>query len=109
MRHSISLAVVVAGVVVVVGGVASCDAPPKQLVMDTHVLVDARGVTTPLVCPGAKGCTTASGSLRVVAAHRAITPDVGGDAKPVYLAGFGPGRAATDVHDDVEARVLVVE
>ncbi len=36
-----------------------------------------------------------------------ITPDVKGE-KPVWLAGYGPGRRATGVHDPLMARCLVL-
>src|ERR1043166_8468905 len=36
-----------------------------------------------------------------------ITPKVG--KKPVYLAGFGKGRAATGVHDPLMARAVVLK
>ncbi|MFN0017835.1 MAG: neutral/alkaline non-lysosomal ceramidase N-terminal domain-containing protein [Pirellulaceae bacterium] len=36
-----------------------------------------------------------------------ITPDVNGK-KPVWLAGYGPGRKATGVHDPLMARCLVL-
>jgi hypothetical protein len=76
--------------------------------MDSAVLADARGIATPLVCPGARGCETAGGDvLRVGAAARVITPDF--DNGPVYLAGFDIGRQATGVHDDIEVRAIVLE
>jgi hypothetical protein len=37
-----------------------------------------------------------------------ITPKVGGDT-PVYLAGFGPNRVATKVHDPLTARAVVLK
>jgi len=74
--------------------------------MDSAVFADEQQIVTPLVCPGARGCATASGRVRAGAAHRAITPTF--DA-PVPMAGFSIGREATGVHDDVESRVFVVE
>ena len=43
------------------------------------------------------------------AASRLITPDVGGTAAPVALAGFSEGRIATGVRDDLFARAVVIE
>lgn len=48
----------------------------------------------------AAGCAVAD--LRAGAARRIITPDL--SRGPVWLAGFGHGRAATGVHDDLWAR-----
>jgi hypothetical protein len=77
-------------------------------VMDSAVHADARGLATPLVCPGARGCENGDGdTLRVGAAARVITPDF--DDGPVYLAGFDIGRQATGVHDDIEVRAIVLE
>jgi hypothetical protein len=87
--------------------VVACAPEAKEIEMDSSVLVDGRGLATPLVCPGAKGCTTAEGRLRAGGGARAITPDI--NAAPVYLAGFDQGRQATGVHDDVWARALVLE
>lgn len=78
--------------------------PPLE--MNSAVDVDDEDEVTALICPGAVGCASAEGTLRAGAAFRAITPSL--DAA-VYLAGFSLGRAATGVHDDVEARVFVVE
>jgi hypothetical protein len=89
---------------------AACQPSPsvQEPVMDSAVLADARGIATPLVCPGARGCETAGGDvLRVGAAARVITPDF--DNGPVYLAGFDIGRQATGVHDDIEVRAIVLE
>lgn len=35
-----------------------------------------------------------------------ITPDVNDAGKPVWMAGFSPGRRATGVHDDLYVRVM---
>lgn len=48
----------------------------------------------------AAGCALAD--FRAGAARRVITPDL--SRGPVWLAGFGNGRAATGVHDDLWAR-----
>lgn len=94
-------------------------------------VVDAQGRPTDLSCPGSPGCEEATGALRVGVATRSITPEVfetytdldnngyfdpekepfedkngNGRMDGVWLAGFGPGRAATKAHDDIWARVL---
>ncbi len=84
-------------------------APPPPVGMDSAVVVDERGLTTALVCPGAAGCVDADGPLLVGAAARAITPPVGEGEPPVWMAGFDIGRQATGVHDDQWARALVIE
>ncbi|MBM4282970.1 MAG: hypothetical protein FJ137_20190, partial [Deltaproteobacteria bacterium] len=91
------------------GSSSGCAAPADEAPgprMDSAVFADEQQIVTPLVCPGARGCATASGRVRAGAAHRAITPTF--DA-PVPMAGFSIGREATGVHDDVESRVFVVE
>lgn len=95
-------------------------------------VVDEAGLVPDLICPGGPGCRHNDGPLIAGAAVRAITPtlepwsDDDGDGKwspgedfedrdgdgswdPVWVAGFGNGRAATDVADDVWARALVIE
>lgn len=57
-----------------------------------------------LIVAGAGPATGAS--LRLGFARRSITPALG--ERPVYLAGFGHGRAATGVHDDLYARAVAV-
>ncbi len=47
--------------------------------------------------------------IRAGAAVRVFTPPIGPDAPPVRIAGFGQGRDATGVHDDLTARALVIE
>ncbi|MBI1949471.1 MAG: neutral/alkaline non-lysosomal ceramidase N-terminal domain-containing protein [Deltaproteobacteria bacterium] len=84
---------------------AACEQPVPSS-MDSTVVLDQRQLVTPLVCPGARHCEDADGDLHVGAAARAITPSL--DA-PVYLAGFGQGRPATGIHDDIWARALVLE
>lgn len=84
------------------------EAPPPAG-MDSAVLLDERGLSSPLVCPGAKGCEDALGALHAGAAARAITPPVGPDDPPVWMAGFDIGRQATGVHDDQWARAMVLE
>jgi hypothetical protein len=46
-------------------------------------------------------------ALRAGAGRALITPAVRGE-RPVYLAGFGPNRVATQVHDDLYARALAL-
>jgi hypothetical protein len=85
-----------------------CACPNNEVVitMDSSVIADDQGQPTALVCPGAKGCSTALGQLHAGAGTRIITPSLD---EPVYMAGFDIGRQATAIHDDVEARALVVE
>lgn len=45
---------------------------------------------------------------KVGAASVVITPKVAPDADPVWLAGYGMGRRAIEVHDDIYARAMVV-
>src|SRR5262245_22320151 len=40
------------------------------------------------------------------AAAVAITPSVSAEGPPVWIAGFGQGRRATGVHDDLYARAF---
>ncbi len=49
-----------------------------------------------------------STSYRVGAAAVTITPKVAPDAPPIWLAGYGMGRQAQDVHDDIYARAMVI-
>lgn len=104
--------------------------PPASKAPPVPVL-DAQGKPTELTCPGDPGCEAASGPLRVGVAAVVITPEVietytdldnngyfdeakepfddkngNGKMDGAWLAGFGPGRAATGVHDDAWARVL---
>lgn len=94
--------------------------------------VTASALVPPLVCPGAPSCPDHDGELRAGAAVRSITPaletwtdddgngvwdegeafdDVDGNGRwdPIWIAGFGNGRAAQSIHDDVWARVMVLE
>ena len=50
----------------------------------------------------------AADGYRVGAAVEVITPKVAQDAPPVWLAGYGPGRQADVVHDDIYARAMVI-
>jgi len=95
-------------------------------------VTDERGRVPDLVCPGGPGCRAVAGELRVGAAAVTITPrletftdtdengrwsegedfdDANGNGAwdGVWLAGFGNGRAAQSIHDDVWARALVLE
>ncbi|OGQ24071.1 MAG: hypothetical protein A2138_11300 [Deltaproteobacteria bacterium RBG_16_71_12] len=90
---------------------AACpeDTRPPPSDMDTAVIVDERGLSTALVCPGARGCADADGPLLAGAAARAITPPVGEGDPPVWMAGFDIGRQASGLHDEQWARALVIE
>ena len=88
------------------------------------------------VCPGAAGCATADGPLRVGAAVVDLTPDLdqyeggwqdsngdhvwdpdepfvdengNGKLDAVWIAGSQNARPATGVHDPITARILVIE
>jgi hypothetical protein len=50
----------------------------------------------------------ADDALQAGFAEEDISPKVGGD-KPVYLAGFGNDRKATDVHDPLKVRAVVLQ
>jgi hypothetical protein len=50
-----------------------------------------------------------AGGLEVGFGKADITPEVGDDDRPVYLAGYGQGRQATGVHDPLWARAVVLE
>jgi hypothetical protein len=52
---------------------------------------------------------TASGPLRVGFGRRTINPDLSDPKRPVWIAGFDQGRAATAQHDDLWAVACVVE
>src|SRR5438552_2209542 len=47
--------------------------------------------------------------LRAGFAEIDITPAVGKDFQPVYIAGFGKNRVATGVHDPILARAVVLQ
>lgn len=52
--------------------------------------------------------TPLAAAFRAGAAYRAITPAVGMNAPPVYMAGFGMNRVATGVHDPLFVRCLAM-
>ncbi|HOW69497.1 MAG TPA: neutral/alkaline non-lysosomal ceramidase N-terminal domain-containing protein [Phycisphaerae bacterium] len=54
------------------------------------------------------GPARAADNYRMGAASEVITPKVAPDAPPVWLAGYGPGRQAEAVHDDIYARATVI-
>jgi hypothetical protein len=106
------------------------DKPPSSV--PAAPIVDDQGKATTVTCPGTAGCEKAEGELLAGAASKPITPtietwqDANGNGKwdkgetfedkngngkwdAVWLAGFGNGRAATAVHDEVWARALVLE
>jgi hypothetical protein len=66
---------------------------------------------TSLVVMAHDALAVAAGDTVILAgaAARPITPDLGGTAAPVALAGFSEGRLAEGVLDDIDARVLVLE
>ncbi len=93
------------------------------------VVVDRQGLVPALVCPGGPGCERGKGDLISGSAVRSITPAVepftddnnntkhddgeayedlngNGEWDAVWLAGFGPGRAAQGVHDDLYVRAV---
>lgn len=95
-------------------------------------VTDAEGRTPDVACPGGPGCVDGEGTLLVGAAARRVTPivepfddldgdgnydddepfeDLDGDGRfdPVWIAGFGRDRLATDVHDDLWARAIVFD
>ena len=45
---------------------------------------------------------------RVGAAKESITPEVGAGEPTVWMAGYGPGRPAAGVHDDLDARAIAI-
>jgi hypothetical protein len=47
-------------------------------------------------------------TYRVGAAVEVITPKLAADAPPIWLAGYGPGRQAEKIHDDIYARAIVI-
>lgn len=55
------------------------------------------------------GSRRATPVFEIGAAAVPITPEVGPDSPPVWIAGYGNGRRATGVNDDLYARALVVE
>jgi hypothetical protein len=65
-----------------------------------------RGVAPPPSEAGQAGAGAAP--ILAGAASRPITPAID-PARPVRIAGFGPGRDATGVHDDLSARALALE
>jgi hypothetical protein len=116
---------------VALAALAACTPEDVAPTPPSPLALDAQQRTTPLVCPGAPTCTTATGPLYVGAAARSITPtlerwtdgdgdgrydegeafeDLDGDGvwDPVWLAGFGLGRPARELHDELWARALVL-
>lgn len=71
----------------------------KLLIRGAAVLLLAAGLAQ----------ASAEEPLRVAFGETDITPAVGPGQKPVWLAGFGPGRAATGVHDPIMARAVVLD
>lgn len=48
-------------------------------------------------------------ALKVGFAEKDITPEVSKQAEPVWMAGYGPGRRATSVHDPIMVRAMVLQ
>ncbi|MGC3968522.1 MAG: hypothetical protein QM775_14425 [Pirellulales bacterium] len=66
------------------------------------------------ICVGAALCLlsayaerAAAGELEVGFAAADVTPELRDD-RPVWVAGYGPGRRATGVHDPLMARAIVL-
>ena len=108
-------------------GLAHCTSS-QEAELPTPV-ADELGRVPLLVCPGGPGCREAAGPLLVGAAKRVITPlvepwtdtngngqwdrgepfeDLNGNDRfdPVYVAGFGMNRVATEIHDDIWVRAI---
>ncbi len=68
------------------------------------VLCAVGGIIPSSSAPAEKPAET----LRVGFGETDITPKLGGD-KPVFVAGFGPNRKATGVHDPLMARAVVLQ
>lgn len=49
-----------------------------------------------------------TGFYQIGAASVVLTPQVGDEAPPVWLAGYGQGRQAEAVHDDIYARAIFI-
>jgi len=116
-----------------IAGCGGGETPPPGAAAPTPTpIVDDQGKATNLTCPGAVGCEKAEGDLRVGVSAQKITPTIetwtdtdqngkwdegeafedsngNGTWDGIWLAGFGSGRAATGVHDDVWSRVVVLE
>jgi hypothetical protein len=115
-------------------GLAGCggEEPTPAAPAGPPGITDDQGKVTNVACPGMAGCEKAEGDLLVGAASKPITPeietwtdtnanerwdegeafvDANGNGKwdGVWLAGFGNGRAATGVHDEVWARAIALE
>lgn len=61
-----------------------------------------------LCAAGACALPAGAGEFTVGFGEADVTPDVGKDKKPVFLAGFGQNRRATAVHDPIMARAVVL-
>ncbi len=68
----------------------------------------ARSLPAAILCVVSVSAVCPAAAYRVGAAAVVITPKVGDDAPPVWLAGFGEGRRAEAVHDDIYARAIFV-
>jgi hippurate hydrolase len=54
-------------------------------------------------------CYATAGPIKVGFGDVDVTPNIGKDQKPVFLAGFGENRRATGVHDPIMARAIVLD
>jgi hypothetical protein len=80
--------------------------------LSAGLLSCATGVPGAATAPAGRAATSAPPEATPIlagAAVRVITPEVAPDRPPVRMAGFGQGRDATAVHDDLYARALVLE
>jgi len=99
---------------------------------DADELLEVEGPTRVWACPGDPGCETAEGPLKAGAARVVVTPlietfeDLNGNGEfdkgepfedlngngvwsGVWIAGFSNERFALGVHDELYARILVLE
>lgn len=111
---------------------AACSGATEPSPVPEPTIVDDQRRVPALTCPGDPSCPAAAGDLRVGAAVRDISPtlepftdendnarwdegepfeDLDGDGAytPVWIAGFGLGRPANDLHDPIWARAIVFE
>ncbi len=62
-----------------------------------------------LYCTAASASTAPPPPLRVAFGEVDITPELGPEARPVWLSGYGQNRRATRVHDPLMARAVLLE
>lgn len=67
-------------------------------------------ISSTVISPRRLGADNSSAEGLVVGFGEAdITPTVGPNAAPVYIAGYGHNRKATEVHDPLKARAVVLK